>query len=384
MRYESSVKLEKSVAAVRRLAKYIGCDVLDPNYRLNKRSINMLSQMAFGYMMIAYSCWRERHDALVALRVWLIVAKAVQAASKFVNVVTKRHDYPILLGELKAVLSEAQDNPSNEPILIKHMARLNFWQNTMLRAYWTAVTLVMISSILLTLITGEYILIFELYIPFVDEKTLYGYIATTACHTLFMIITVTIYPAFDSFFMILCLPIGMFVETIENEIGELNQLLAEQGTLKREEIDEKLRRIYRIHQMLVDLQTRVADHYSGHNWVLVTANMIGMVCSVFLAYIKRYYPAYGMLVAMVDQLSQYCILGTYITTKNQQMVEIVYTIDFYQLAPNQQRMVALMLHRAQNATEMTAGRIIPLNMETYVEVLKAIYSYITILSRMVD
>ncbi|XP_055632423.1 odorant receptor 67d-like [Toxorhynchites rutilus septentrionalis] len=384
MRHDSTAKLDKSVSVVHRLASSIGYDVLDPNFRMNKRSYCMLAILSVVYPLIGCSFWRHRHDALIGLKVFLLCTKAIQALSKFYNAINSRRNYPVLLDELQAVLGELQKNPSNESILLKHMTRLNFWQKTIVYLYRVAMALALILGLVLSVVNGEFTLVLEVHIPFVDEKTFFGYIVTTACHGILVNLAAIVFPAFDSFFMILNLPIGAFIDAIGNEIGELNLLLVDDVSSNQQQIEEKIQRIYRAHQMLVDFETRVDNHYSGHNWILLTANMVGMVCSVYLAYIKRYYTAYGVLVAMIAQISQYCILGTYVAAKNQRMVEFVYTVSFYNLSIRHQRMIALMLHRAQNATEMCAGRIVPLNMETYVEVLKGMYSYITILATMMD
>lgn len=50
------------------------------------------------------------------------------------------------------------------------------------------------------------------------------------------------------------------------------------------------------------------------------------------------------------------------------MIHDIYEIGWHRLDKPQQQMVAFMLHRAQNAKELSVGGVAPLNLVTYVQV----------------
>ncbi|XP_055596885.1 putative odorant receptor 83c [Uranotaenia lowii] len=81
---------------------------------------------------------------------------------------------------------------------------------------------------------------------------------------------------------------------------------------------------------------------------------------------------------------QFCILGAALTIKNDQVKVAIYDTKWYDLPVEEQKMLAIVLHKSQNSVEMTIGGLALLNMETFVQILKMIYSYFAMLLQLME
>lgn len=65
--------------------------------------------------------------------------------------------------------------------------------------------------------------------------------------------------------------------------------------------------------------------------------------------------------------------------QNEQIIDHIYDINWYLLSADQAKQVGFMLHMAQNPTSITIGNLAPLNVESYMSLVKSIYSYVMVL-----
>ncbi|EDS45066.1 Odorant receptor 83c [Culex quinquefasciatus] len=132
-------------------------------------------------------------------------------------------------------------------------------------------------------------------------------------------------------------------------------------------ITEKLVRICKLHQMIVEFEQDAVEHFKYGCAVQILFQAGTLMITIFLSYICGYVQAASIFMALLFQLTQYCALGTIVTAKNDQMTIDIYGIEWYRLGNTQQQIVVFMLHRAQTAKDLSVGGIAPLNVETYVK-----------------
>ncbi|XP_055607005.1 putative odorant receptor 83c [Uranotaenia lowii] len=87
----------------------------------------------------------------------------------------------------------------------------------------------------------------------------------------------------------------------------------------------------------------------------------------------NYLPGYGFVIGALFQLLEFCLLGTIYTVQNEAMIRSIYEVKWYLLPADERRMWSFMLHKSQNAVNLTIGGLAVLNVETFVEIIKTIY-----------
>ncbi|XP_065088822.1 putative odorant receptor 83c [Ochlerotatus camptorhynchus] len=109
------------------------------------------------------------------------------------------------------------------------------------------------------------------------------------------------------------------------------------------------------------------EHYGVCVFVQVLSSVACIALSLFNFYMTYNIGALTFLIFSFFQLLEFCVLGTILTIKNDQIMRALYDTCWYRLSTEEQKMMAFMLHRSQNAVEMTVGGLALLNMETFVE-----------------
>ncbi|XP_055622599.1 odorant receptor 67d-like [Toxorhynchites rutilus septentrionalis] len=188
---------------------------------------------------------------------------------------------------------------------------------------------------------------------------------------------------FDGMFMTYAANLIGYVEVFRHESNELNEMLVEQqrenSTEKKEMIREKLRHIQLQHQDIIHYECNLRDKYFYVCFTHVTTSVVGITVALSLVYLEKYVPCYAILGMFMVQLLVFCVLGTILTLKNEDMITILYDINWYMLEKPEKMDLLHMLHRSQNVVELSVGGLTPMNM-----IMKRIYSYFMMLVNFVN
>ncbi|OAD59748.1 Putative odorant receptor 85b [Eufriesea mexicana] len=77
-----------------------------------------------------------------------------------------------------------------------------------------------------------------------------------------------------------------------------------------------------------------------------------------------------------------CYTGEYLTSKSETITKSVYNILWYNLGPQDARVIILILLRSQKLLTLTAGKFVSLSLEVFTNMLKACVSYVSVLYAM--
>ncbi|XP_029724633.1 odorant receptor 2a-like isoform X2 [Aedes albopictus] len=226
-------------------------------------------------------------------------------------------------------------------------------------------------------------LLFSLRIPWIDADSPNGYIITMSFQLCMIIFTVFGMSAADSAILLFVCSLAGFVDVFKNELNELN-VMVEEKPRKEQKIREKVREICVQHLTVIEYESDLDERYFTTCFVQVVSATVGLSSALFLAYVARYIPGFALMLVLSAQLFEFCLLGTVLYVKNEEITEAIYEAKWHLLEKPQQRCIALMLHKSQNFVEMTVGGLAPLNMETFVAIMKSIYSYFTMLISFIE
>ncbi|XP_076386319.1 odorant receptor 43a-like [Megachile rotundata] len=94
---------------------------------------------------------------------------------------------------------------------------------------------------------------------------------------------------------------------------------------------------------------------------------------------ERFYQCIGFLVAQFIHLFFLTIQGQFVTASKWKAYDEIYDGLWFNAAPKTQMLYMLALRATLTSPELTAGRRIPMNLETFASILKASVSYFTML-----
>ncbi|XP_043604104.1 odorant receptor 85b-like [Bombus pyrosoma] len=77
-----------------------------------------------------------------------------------------------------------------------------------------------------------------------------------------------------------------------------------------------------------------------------------------------------------------CYTGEYLTSKSEDITKSVYNFLWYELKPQNARVILLMILRSQGKLTLTAGKFLSLSLEAFTNMLKASASYVSVLYAM--
>ncbi|XP_058447312.1 putative odorant receptor 71a [Malaya genurostris] len=374
----SSKELDKSFNIARKTAYLVGINQFIPEREVNIRFVGSVMLMTSVYLMSFYTLWVKRSDWQGIAEVLLVLLLVVQGTNKIWVGFVHKSRYCQLFKDTAEIYAHFDADERNRPILKRTVDMLAFSLRAMVILYITAGVMMVLFVVLVTLITGEKFFCFTLFIPFVDHTTTVGYMITSGIHMILVVLWLNGYLASDTNFMANVMPIIGYSNSFRNEITNFNIFLKYQ--IKDEkQIAEKLVHICQLHQMIVKYEINAIEHFKSGNVIQIGFQACTILATVFMGYIYQYLQGIAMMVAVLFELTQFCALGTIITAKNEQMCRDIYDIDWHLLKKPQQHIVAFMLHQSQIPKDLTAGGFAPLNMTTYVQVLKTIYTFFTML-----
>ncbi|XP_029725349.2 putative odorant receptor 83c [Aedes albopictus] len=232
---------------------------------------------------------------------------------------------------------------------------------------------------------NERMLIINLHIPGVDTVTRTGFMITTLFHLVLIFMAVAGILAADLGCIIVVGHVAGIADVFKNALNELDQLTKQKCDERVDDsIHRKVLQICVMHQEIISYEEELDENYGVTVFVQVLSSIACVALSLFNFYMTYNIGALTFLVYAFFQLFQYCVLGTVLTIKNDEIMIALYDTYWYKLTNTEQKMIGYMLHRSQNAVEMTIGGISLLNMETFVEIVKTIYSYSAMLVQFLD
>ncbi|KAL0276291.1 UNVERIFIED_CONTAM: hypothetical protein PYX00_003890 [Menopon gallinae] len=78
----------------------------------------------------------------------------------------------------------------------------------------------------------------------------------------------------------------------------------------------------------------------------------------------------------------FCYCGTYIMNTGEKVEQSLYSLPWYEMHPKARKMISYMLVRLHNMKGITAGRVIGVNLDLYLQIMKFAHSFIALLKEL--
>ncbi|XP_033212579.1 odorant receptor 13a-like isoform X2 [Belonocnema kinseyi] len=91
---------------------------------------------------------------------------------------------------------------------------------------------------------------------------------------------------------------------------------------------------------------------------------------------------HGIIIfVVIFVIGGFCTAGEYLQSKSLSIVDDVYFLPWYELKPDVCKMVVALIQRAQIPISLTAGKFVILSNSSFLQLLKAAFSYLSVLRR---
>ncbi|XP_039440120.2 uncharacterized protein LOC120421043 [Culex pipiens pallens] len=170
---------------------------------------------------------------------------------------------------------------------------------------------------------NEKLMVLKVNVPGFDPTNQVGFLVTTGYHTLLIFMAIAGILASDLGIMLIVLHIVGIADVFKNGLKELDELLTDEDRTD-EEVHEKVLEICIMHRELIVYEEELDSCYAT-------------------------------------------IVFVQVITSNEEILLALYDVRWNALSNQQRKMWQFLLHRSQNAVEMTIGGVALLNMETFVE-----------------
>ncbi|EAT48360.1 AAEL000614-PA [Aedes aegypti] len=284
---------------------------------------------------------------------------------------------------VRAMYIQFCKEPDNNLALSKCVLTITYIFRFFLLIYAAGGLAYFIIPVYMLVVHQKVTLILHLELPFVDPRQLTGYIVTTIYQGVMIILAIAGILAADMAIMILVLHIFGIVDIFSNKIKELDRMV-DCANVNHEAVRRKVTEICIIHREIIKYEEDLDECYHTTVFIQVMSSVSCLSMALFVVYMTRDWTRVMFIGATFFQLLEFCILGTALTLKNDQARIALYHSKWYLLSISDQQRLKFVLHRSQNAVEMTIGGLALLNMETFVAIMKTIYSYFTMMITFIE
>ncbi|EAT48361.2 AAEL000613-PA [Aedes aegypti] len=384
MVYNTSLEAYQDIIRLaRRMASFCGVDLLADNYKPNWRTALTFAGCISYLFTSCYSAWYYYPDVFKMLQALAPNGIAWQGCLKLFIAVQQRKFFQGRAKYLEEFHRIHVNRPEDNAVLLGLMVKMHLACRVLLSAYITAVLGFGLYPVYFFVMYGERTFAINVLVPGIDPDSQWGYFLTVSYQIFLLSIAMAGISAFDTTFLIFVCNLAGLVDVFMNKLKELDRLL-EKEKADLAEIRDHVREILIDHYGIVSYESDLDNRYIAINLMQVGSSVACLSISLFLCYMTNYLPGYAFILGAIFQLLTYCLLGTIFSVKNDDAILAINGTKWYLLEKSQLKMVGFMLHRCQNPSNLTVGGFAPLNIETFVEIMKTIYQFFAMMINFVN
>ncbi|XP_061388018.1 odorant receptor 67d-like [Musca vetustissima] len=353
-----SVRFAKFMKVIELFAKLVGANVLDPNFRLNLMTAFIYGMFIAFFSFNFYTMYLGvviDHNYTIILQCLCIITVGIQGATKHLNALFNAKLIRFICSELQTMYEEYECKNSiyvghlnNTLVLVKRTIYVLFQVNFMLTVSAFAIPLFYF------IVRHEEIDIIPLMVPGVDPKTASGNTIYRIFHIACICFSSFGNYAYDTFVILIIVHIPLMKNILKLKFDELDEIL-ELHPGNRKKTEPLLKDIFQWHQKYILITEAIQQLFFWIIFVQVSTATLGIIATIVCQF-----------------------LG------NDDLTNIIYDCKWYELTAPEQKMILIMLRVSQNPPTMTIGNMMPLSMNTALQLTKSIYTIAMLLHEFVQ
>ncbi|KAL1399234.1 hypothetical protein pipiens_002234 [Culex pipiens pipiens] len=368
---------------IRWLADFCGVDVLYERYRFSYKTAMCVCCAFFGAVFTIYSFFYYYPDIYKMCEVFALFGIVLQGSPKLYFAYYHQRFYRLQCERLRNLHYKYRNHEKLHAKLLLLTNRIHILTKLLALVFVFGALGYTLYPLYMYFAHGELVLIDAMRLPWIDADTYNGYVVTTIVQIVMLYVGCLGMAAADTIILLFVANLIAYVYVFKNDLEELNTMVNAEDR-NEQQIRRKVRIICSQHQDIIEYESDLDERYI----VICFTQIIGSVSSLsgylFLVYMVNFIPGYGLILATICQLLEFCLLGTVLTVKNEEIIQAIYNAHWYRLQRPELACFALMLHKSQNFIEMTVGGFAPLNLETFVAIMNRIYTYFMMLISFIE
>ncbi|XP_065361863.1 odorant receptor 67d-like [Calliphora vicina] len=374
-------RYNKIVGITRTMAALVGADVVDPNYKMNILTWTVILAINAFFVCTIYTIYVGLvvdKDWKVVLQTLSLVGSAVQGYSKLILCIYRRLVISSMNKKLDNIYLEYQkDKDYLETLryrtdLATKMLKIVLW------IYVIPASTIIVYPLIYSMLYNKKVFVMQFLLPGIDPLTHFGYVLHNVFHVILICLGAFGNFASDMYIFIFIINIPLLKDILRIKCEKLNRiaLKARDPTKTMPVVKE----IVEWHQNYNTFAQQVEEVYYGVIFVQVFTSVVSICCTLFSIVIRSWPAAFAYLLYSVVMMYAYCALGNLVEISNDEVIDIIYCdCLWYELSVPEQKLILLMIRKAQKPLTLTIGQIMPLSMNTALQLTKAIYSYMMVL-----
>ncbi|EDS30726.1 conserved hypothetical protein [Culex quinquefasciatus] len=350
------------------VAKITGMDIFSEGYRVISWSlfsvVVLLTVYVYTSVVTASEVWGSTEDLIFC---FVTAGIGLQGLGKLYTFVAWMHQY-------NKELFRKECNPTVRKMLMDSVFLLSVIVKTMLVCYVSTSILLDVAPLLFSIQTGEKILPFGFYIPFLDRNEWFGYFCNYAMHVCNTVYVSSEDMGPDCIYMIMMMCAFTQIDLLKESLTEFNQKIEE----NEDDLDAFFGEIIRHHRDHLEYLQTIEKVFQLNFLITFVSLSTVLVMSLFAVVTLSWYQGYVFVAFISYELFFGSFLGTMLEIKKEQLQQAIYAISWYKLSSENQKSLRFMLHASQESVSLTLI-FAPLNMPTFLQVYKTIYSIFTML-----
>lgn len=348
-----------------------GFNSWEPTSRFDiHRSLHCIS-LVFLVILTTHSVYSEWPNKLEVLKVSLGVGILIQTVVKATVVVTKSNTIVKVRTEIEKM------NKRMEKVDVK---RKSILENCIIKTTKLIKILLVVDAIayllylfypIVNLIFMEKCsMMFPFYSPFVDQKSIKGYLINSVLHEFIVFYSMVFHVPFDISFGLVAIQVSAKRKLLSADFDDFEEILMNtELPLEQKEMKEKLRDLIIRQKELDSFIDDIGDFYLIPCLATIITGIFSICVGLILVLVLKWELGYSYSYSVLGQILLCCAYGKIVYDQIDFLNDRIWSFPWYLLSGSDRQIYQLLMLKVQRPINMELRVIGPVNMETFTNVI---------------
>ncbi|XP_037047175.1 putative odorant receptor 83c [Bradysia coprophila] len=377
-------KYSKVISNYKKISKIIAVDrLLDISgvpFKFSIFHVIDYSLLFHYFFSVIYILCTKFEDKMAVLRPLTLCPLAVQAVVKLTTIITNKS----LIKQLNKLNLDLYGNVRGnwEKCLDKWLHRFKQVSTFHIIVHWVAAFLLLCFPLYGYFVLGVMVPFFELVIPFVDDTTIHGYFIALAFQLVLCVVVVSIMYSVDYIFILTLFTGTAIIDLVEEDCKALTFAIHNSIGIGDHHINDLLTTAIKRNQFMRRYLNKVCAIFEDGSLIQLYCGGFTLCVCLFVAKMSEWFAVYFVAISALYQMSLYCLMGTMIEWKSNQLSIAVYNVPWHNLCISQQKEFRYFFQMSQSTMTVKLMGSLTLNVQTGMAILKSIYSLYILIDQM--
>ncbi|SPP76674.1 odorant receptor 67d [Drosophila guanche] len=355
-----------------------GNDVIPEDYRMWWLTYMVIGAIFFFFGCTVYTVYVGvvlEGDLTVILQAFAMVGSAVQGLTKLLVTARMAAEVRHIERTYESIYREYGQRGGDYSRCLERRIKTT-WH--MLMAFmWVYIVLVgglIAYPFFFLIFYHEKTLVMQFRVPWIDESTDGGYLMLISTHVILLSFGGFGNFGGDMYLFLFITNVPTLKDIFNVKLQEFNAVVVLRKDYQR--MKTQLWDLLAWHQQYVSILRATERIYRIILFVQLSTGCVSILCTISCIFIGAWPAAPIYLVYSFIGMYTFCGLGTIVENSNEDLTTEIYAnCLWYELPVKEQKLVILMLAKSQHEISLTAADVMPLSMNTALQLTKGIYSF---------